>query len=208
MADKKVIFGVDGLKGKFLELRQDMVHKTSLRMVAAAGSVLKKEAKAIALSKGLKKSGAMIRNIAIKRERDVPPGTQQYHLGVRHKWHFSTSKKRTRYLAMNDKTGKIYSRVKEDPSYWSFVEFGHKIVPRASGGNATGETRYVTTLRNGKKANRIRKHSIDSLAIRRRNALGFVEPKPFLAPALTNKKQEAIAAMEDRLLKDLAKASK
>lgn len=205
MAGKAEILGIGQLQKSFMNLRQDMVLKTSRRMVAAAGTVLKKEAKAIAQSKGLQISGAMIRNIAIKRERDAPDGTEQYNLGVRHRWHFSYSKKFVRYLARSDKTGRIVYRVKDDPSYWSFVELGHKIVGRQGSIAGVGKTSFVTTLRNGEKANRVRKYNLSTLAARRKHALGFVEPKPFIQPALENKQQEAIAAMQDRLDKDLAK---
>lgn len=169
MAGKTTIIGIEGLRGKFLELRQDMAQKTSRRMVAAAGGVLKKEAKAIAQSKGLKISGALIRNIAIKRERNAPEGTEQYNLGVRHGR--DLGKRHTTYLAYSKRKERVVIRRENDPFYWRFIEFGHKIIARASG------------------------------------KTGFVEPIPFIQPALVNKKEEAIAAMEDRLTKDLAKAN-
>jgi len=160
MAGNTTIIGIEGLRGKFLELRQDMVLKTSRRMVASAGSVLRKEARAIAQSHGLKKSGALIRNIAIKRERNAPLGTEQYNLGVRHGRHLGNGKKIIKFLVQN-KSGRIVTRRENDPFYWSFLEFDTK----------------------------------------NRNAT------PFIQAALENKSSEAIAAMEARLTKDLAKAS-
>ena len=43
--------------------------KTARRMVATAGGIVRKEAKALALSQGLKQTGSLIKNIAIKREK-------------------------------------------------------------------------------------------------------------------------------------------
>lgn len=204
MAGKTEILGIGDIQKKFLNLRQDMVLKTSRRMVAAAGTVLKKEAKAIAQSKGLRISGALIRNIAIKRERNAPEGTEQYNLGVRHGR--DLGKRHTKYLALSKRSGRVVIKRENDPFYWRFIEFGHNIVGRATGAEGVGITSYVATLRNGKKANRTRKYNLDSLVGRRRNPSGSVDPIPFIQPALENKKQEAIAAMEDRLTKDLAKA--
>ena len=206
MAGDTKILGTGELKSKFLELRQDMVSKTSRRMVASAGSVIKSEAKAIAQSKGLKISGAMIRNIAIKRERDVPEGVEQYHVGVKHGR--DLGKKHTKYLAYSKRKGRVMIKRENDPFYWRFVELGHRIVGRATGSDETGITRYVTTLRNGKKANRTKKYKMDSITGRRRHSSGSVEPNPFIEPALKNKHQQAIAAMETRLDKDLAKYNK
>ncbi len=160
MAGNTTIIGIEGLRGKFLELRQDMVLKTSRRMVASAGSVLRKEARAIAQSHGLKKSGALIRNIAIKRERRAPRGTEQYNLGVRHGRDLGNGKKIIKFLVQN-KSGRVVTRRENDPFYWKFLEFDTK----------------------------------------RRNAT------PFIQAAFQNKSSEAIAAMEARLTKDLAKAS-
>lgn len=158
MAGNTKILGIQGLQAKFLELRQDMTLKTARRMVAAAGTVLKKEAKAIAQSKGLQISGAMIRNIAIKRERNAPEGTEQYNLGVRHGRDLGNGKKAIKYLEVG-KSGRVVTRRQNDPFYWKFLEFDTK----------------------------------------HRNAT------PFIQTALENKSEQAVAAMQDRLDKDLAK---
>ena len=42
MAGNTKLIGIEGLQAKFLELRQDMTIKTARRMVASAGTVLKK----------------------------------------------------------------------------------------------------------------------------------------------------------------------
>jgi len=202
MAGKTEILGIGEINRRINNLTEDMKRRTSARMVASAGTVLKREAKRIALSKGLKVSGDMIRNIAIKRESRVPLGVAQYHLGVRHG---KALGKRARKEVYERQKGRLGVRYLNNPFYYRFVELGHKVVARSAGDMRAGVTTYVTTLRNGKKVIRTRKFSHDSITGRRRAATSFVEPNPFLAPALENKKQEAITAMEDRLVKDLAK---
>lgn len=159
MAGNVEIVGISNLRQSFEKLGTEMVQKTSLRMVASAANVLKKEAKAQAMAHGLKKSGALIRNIAIKRERNAPAGTAQYNLGVRHGRHLGNGKKVTKYLALS-KTGRIVIRRENDPFYWYFHEFG---------------TRKM-------------------------------QARPYIEPSLENKRAEALAAMEARLLKDLERA--
>lgn len=158
MAGNTKLIGIEGLQTKFLELRQDMAIKTARRMVASGGGVLRTEARAIAQSHGLKKSGALIRNIAIKRERNAPSGTEQYNLGVRHGRDLGNGKKVIKYLEVG-KSGRVVTRRQNDPFYWKFLEFDTK--------NRKGTS--------------------------------------FIKQSLENKRQEAIAAMEDRLDKDLVK---
>lgn len=125
MAGNTTIIGIEGLRGKFLELRQDMTLKTARRMVASAGGVLRREAKAIAQGYGLKRSGALIRNIAIKRERSAPVGIEQYNLGVRHGRDLGNGKKVVKFLAKN-RSGRVVTRRENDPFYWKFLEFDTK----------------------------------------------------------------------------------
>lgn len=158
MAGNTKLIGIEGLQAKFLELRQDMTIKTARRMVASAGSVLRTEARAIAQSHGLKKSGALLRNIAIKRERRAPAGTEQYNLGVRHGRDLGNGKKVIKYLEVG-KSGRVLTRRQNDPFYWKFLEF---------------DTKHRSAT-------------------------------PFIQTALENKSEQAIAAMQDRLDKDLAK---
>lgn len=205
MAVKTEILGIGELNKMFKNLRSDMINKTARRMVAAGGQVVKKEAKAIAQSKGLQISGAMIKNIAIKRERNAPDGTEQYNLGVRHGR--DLGKKATKYLAYSKRKGRVVIKRRDDPFYWRFVELGHKIVGRSTGAGGVGITYFSQRLRNGVIENRTREYRLDSITGRRRSSSGMVEPMPFIEPALENKKQEAIAAMQDRLIKDLAKAN-
>lgn len=118
------LLGVKELTDKLKKL-DGLSKKTAAKMVAAAGGVIRKEAKSIAQSKGLRKTGSLIKNIAIKRERNVPPNTVQYNVGVRHGREFGKRKNVVKYLAVGRK-GRIVTKYKDDPFYWRFLEFGTK----------------------------------------------------------------------------------
>ncbi len=181
MADREII-GIGSMRANFEGLRSDMRKRTGRRMVAAGGAVLKRIAKAIAQANGSRRTGAMIKNIAIKREPQAPPDTEQYNLGVRHGRDLSKKQKaKGTRLAVTGK-GRIVKRYEDDPYYWRWVEQGHKIVPRQAAGG-------------GKQ----------SLRKRRKAATGSVPAKPFIGPALTQGRGEAINAMGDALQKDIAK---
>jgi len=117
------VTGLGDLRGEFKKLRSDMKLKTGRRMVASGGRVLRKEAKTIATARGLKKSGALIRNIAIKRERNAPQGTEQYNLGVRHGRDLGNGKRVIKFLAVDKRSGRVVTRRQNDPFYWRFLEF-------------------------------------------------------------------------------------
>lgn len=122
------VIGIKDLLSTMQRLNVQMTTKTGARMVAAAGGVIRKEAKAIAQSKGLRKSGSMISNIAIKREKNAPSGTVQYNVGVRHGRDFARRNKNVvKYLAVG-RRGRIVTRYKNDPYYWKFIHFGTKYI--------------------------------------------------------------------------------
>lgn len=158
------IEGLGELRHAFRRVAQDMQQRTSRQMVASAGGVLRKEARTLAQQQGLKLTGALIKNIAIKRER-TPQGVTQYHLGVRHGKDLGNNA--AKKLVLNPKTGRITSVYINDPFYWWFLEKGRNVY-RGDGK-------------------------------RRRGVKRRVEATPFLAPALQNKKAEAIEAMVKRL---------
>lgn len=120
MAEK--IEGVAPLTATFLQLRNDMELRTARAMVVAGGGVLKKEAKTIAQTLGLKRTGALINNIAIKREK-TPVGIAQYHLGVRHGREITKSGAKKLLLKVG-RNGRIVRA--NDPFYWRFQELDTK----------------------------------------------------------------------------------
>jgi len=178
---KTEILGIGDMRANYGRVREDMRTRTSRRMLVAAGAVLKRKAKAIAQANGSRRSGAMIANIAIKREAGAPAGTEQYHLGVRHGRNLTAKvKKSGAHLAVSNR-GRIVKRYQDDPYYWRWVELGHKIVSRDPG---------------------------KSKRARRRAATGTVPAKPFIAPALEQGRGEAVQAMDAKLREDLKKAGR
>lgn len=122
MAGKTEILGIGELRQAFAQLKD--IDRGARRIVVAGGQVLKRKAKAIAQAKGLVRTGAMIKNIAIKRER-TPTGEAQYNLGVRHGRDLSRKQKQNSKLAVG-RNGRIVKRYENDPFYWRFHEFGTK----------------------------------------------------------------------------------
>jgi len=117
--------GVSELKAAFAELNTDIQGKAARRITAAGGSVLRKEARVVAQNHGLRKTGALINNIVIKRERNKPDGTEQYNLGVRHGRDLGNGKKVVKYLELG-KSGRVVTKRENDPFYWKFLHFGTK----------------------------------------------------------------------------------
>lgn len=172
---------MEGISKNIKKIKSDMRIKVSRRMVASAGGVLRKEAKLLAKRHGFNQSGALIRNIAIKRETKSPSGTEQYNLGVRHGKNLTKKNKAGKFLALN-RNSRVVTRFVNDPFYWWFLERGHKVVTRSTQGLT-------------QKA-------------RRGNATRFVKGKSFIEQAFKNKRRQAVAAMSDQLQKEIEKANK
>ena len=91
-----------------LEALNEKVKKKILRSAVVAGAaVVKKRAKQIAKSKGIEDTGALIRNIAAKVERQRSDTYAQINIGVRHG---------------KPKKG---AKNQDDPWYWWQHEFGN-----------------------------------------------------------------------------------
>ena len=126
MASSTQVLGVAELHRDFLKLSNKMQTRISRRMVVAGGRVLVGQAKAVISASGRIKTGSMRKNVAIKREPSAPPGTTQYHLGVRHGRNLVGKQKKSAKLAL--KGSKIVKVYKDDPYYWRFQHFGTKHV--------------------------------------------------------------------------------
>jgi hypothetical protein len=175
------VVGIGALGQKFRALRGDSPRLARV-MAVAGGGVLKKAARAKAIANGSRRTGAMVKNIAIKREKNAPAGTAQYNLGVRHGRDLTKKQKAApgKRLAVNGR-GRVVTRYADDPYYWGWVELGHKTV---AGKGAGG-----------------------SLRKRRAAAAGQVAAKPFIGPTVAEDGPAAIAAMEARLDKEIEKAA-
>lgn len=205
MAEETRIEGLGDLRKAFGELAHDMETRSARLMVSSAGGVVKNKAKSIAQAKGLRKTGAMINNIVIKREKNVPDGVVQYHLGVRHGRQLGSKAKKV--LAVK-KSGRIGIKYVDDPFYWRFHEFERKVTPPDRGQEGGGVTTYFQRLRNGKVVKREKKWRASSIRARRRSATQVIPAKPFIQPALETSREEAIEAMKRRLALIIKRANK
>lgn len=206
MANKTEVLQIDTLAAAFREVREDMGPKVSRRMVVAGGKIIREDAKALARANGSVITGAMVDNIVIKRETDVPEGTAQYHIGVRHGRDQSRKVRSAGNRRLVVSRGRITVRRDNDPFYWRFVERGHRVVPASVEG---GQSTYTQRLRNGTVVTRTRRFSGKSLRARRRMAnTGVVGKKPFIAPSLQRNRDAAITAMDRTLQRYLQRERK
>lgn len=201
---KTEILGIGNLKANFAKVKLDMQSRTARGMVVAAGGVLKRKAKAIAQANGSVRTGAMVKNIAIKREPNAGTGIEQYNLGVRSGADLTRKQKKAGKQLVVKSNGRIGVKYLNNPFYWKWVEQGHNITGREP--VADGVTVYETTLRNGKKAMRKKAYKGSGIRARRRTPAGEVGAKPFIGPALAQGKEAPIDAMAERLNKALEKA--
>lgn len=174
--------GVDGLVAGFKRLSSDMTNRTARVMVVAGGQILKTEAKSLAQSFGFKRTGALIKNIAIKRER-TPAGTVQYNLGVRHGRDLTKKAKQASKLRIRN--GRV--RYADDPFYWRFLELGW--IPRGRGQGLKGG-------------------ALKKAAARERDMGRKIPGRSFIGDALKNKRDAAIDAMAARLQREIEKAGR
>lgn len=125
MAESSIL-GIGEMRQNFAQLNADkMKTRIGRRMVVAGGNIVKREAKSVAQGLGLRRTGALLKNIVIKREPAAPDGTVQYNLGVRHGRSLTKKQKASSMLAVNKK-GRVVTRYADDPYYWSFLEFSTK----------------------------------------------------------------------------------
>jgi HK97 gp10 family phage protein len=89
--------------------------------VNAAAQEVKKRAIENARAQGLVSTGALVKNIAVKRQRGTPATRFEYHIGVRH----GKEAKNTQKIAIRGKDGSIRFEYENDPFYWWFWEIGH-----------------------------------------------------------------------------------
>jgi HK97 gp10 family phage protein len=117
--------GLAELAADFRKLSAGVEAKAARRMVASGAGVVRDEAKRVALGAGLKLTGALIRNIAIKREK-TPAGLVQYNIGVRHGRHLTAKVRRGAFTTVISKSGRAERRFENDPWYWAILHGGTK----------------------------------------------------------------------------------
>lgn len=112
--------GLQELLANLVELDRSM--QTEARAMANAGAQLvKKEAVKIAKAHGLVDTGALNKNIAVKREPGTPKSIFEYHIGVRH----GAESKGAERRAVRGADGKLRYEWTNNPFYWWFWELGH-----------------------------------------------------------------------------------
>lgn len=89
--------------------------------VNAAAQVVKREAVKNARAQGLVSTGALVNNIAVKRERGTSDNWTEYHVGVRS----GREAKGADKIAVRGSDGRIRFEYTDNPFYWHMWEFGH-----------------------------------------------------------------------------------
>lgn len=132
-----VVTGLPQLSKEFGELSQQIQKQTGRRMVAAGAGHAVKSVKRTIKSKGLVKSGALLRNVVKQRDRRPPQGQIRYGIKVRHGKHIKANKV-SKTLAKRRLTGGKSAQRKNDPYYWRFLELGWQTTPKRSIKNKGG----------------------------------------------------------------------
>lgn len=117
------IEGMDELLKNFRVLHDDLKFKAAASAVASGARVVANAAKKNARAQGLELSGALIENIAVKRNK-TGRDKIQYNVGVRH----GRKSKNTREIVQYRGTKKKVT-YENDPFYWWFHEFGTSKMP-------------------------------------------------------------------------------
>lgn len=187
MADNAVVrlTGIDDLRLALSRLPGRLRKKALVKPLRAAGKVIQRIARdavpVIAEATPRRNKGTVKRRIAVRTSRVA---RQNGNVGV-----FVGVRPLTRAQIRKFKAGAAKGRRSgannpADPYFWSWLEFGHRIVPRAAGQQGGGVTTYMQRLRNGVISGlRQRKFAAASITGRRRSANRWVEARPFLRPA-------------------------
>lgn len=202
--------GLDSLKRTLQDLPKNLRKKALTKALRAAGKVVLDEARARApvLKEAIphRRAGTVKKAIKLRVSK---MDKRQGNVGV-----FVNVKPLTKAQIGNFKSSSVKSGGKasgsanpNDPYYWRWLEFGHKIVPRSSGQQGGGTTHYTQRLRNGKIKKRTAKWSASSITGRRRLATGLVAARPFLRPA-ADKLEEAKRVFERTVLPEIAALNK
>lgn len=117
------ISGLKELEKSLQVLETKLATKVARRAVAKGAGVIRAEARLRARAQGLVSSGALVRNIALKRETRTARTRTEYHVGVRHGPQAKNAKK-----IQVMRGGKLRTFYQNDPFYWWFWEFGHQNV--------------------------------------------------------------------------------
>lgn len=116
------VSGMKELGAALQALDQKLSAKIARRAVARGAGIIRAEARARARAQGLVNSGALVKNIALKRQTGTARTWTEYHVGVRHGKELRNAKK----IQIRGQDGKTRTIYENDPFYWWFWEFGHQ----------------------------------------------------------------------------------
>lgn len=123
MVDLVKLDGWEQLLKDLNSLHSDLTEKAARSAVVSAASLVRADAKRRAKALGLEMTGALVENIAMKRER-TPKGRHQYNVGVRHGRNAKRARKVIEFTGTRRRV-----RYENDPFYWRFHEFGTAKMP-------------------------------------------------------------------------------
>lgn len=161
--------GLPELKAKFSKVEAVVAKRILRRMAGAGAQVVKKAVQGTSLIHD--DTGTLRRSVIVKFVRELSNDVQTEYI--------VTVRKGKKFQA-GQKAGKGFRKANSDAFYASWVEFGHKIVPRAS---------RAIFARNQKGLNKV------TLNSRRAAAGASVPPHRFLGPTFEATKDAALAAM-------------
>lgn len=118
------IKGIDTLVEELKKLPEEFGQRKGSSAVFRASKIIQQAAKSYAAGRGLRLSGALIENIAVKRDRTGNKNLISYHVGVRHGR--NAYKAGTAYKEITRRKGGKGLKVRyvNDPFYWWYHEFG------------------------------------------------------------------------------------
>lgn len=173
MAELAHVKGLAELQKKLMSLSGNVRNKVLRKAVLAGAGIIRREAVRIApVSKGPRRRG---------KGRIVAPGTLRR--AIRNVYAREKSNENQVTYLVTVRKGKREQKRDRDAYYASWVEFGHKFVPRRSKGKLLGQ----------------------SLSARRKSAISNVPPHRYLAPSFESKKLIALSAMNRKMETELRK---
>lgn len=118
--------GSEKLTRALAQIGADMEKKTARAAANAAAQVVRKQAIVNAKTTTTERTGALLRNIVVKRNRPKP-GEERYHIGVRNGAALYRGKtpRATKGFKRGARGGLVLRR-ENDPFYWRFLELGTK----------------------------------------------------------------------------------
>lgn len=167
------IQGLDALNAKFRQIPIDVARKVLRKGPGAAAQLIKKAARPFIHNR----TGTLSRSLISKFVREESNDTQAVYI---------VTARKGKKLQKGQKVGKGFRKTNLDAFYASWVEFGHKIVPRSK----------RVGVRHGKARN------AETLRARRSASTGVVGGRRFLTPALANNTNQAIEAMKTAIARE------